>query len=102
MQLIQILLPLYDNRGQPIPGTLFVQVRDELTARFGGVTAYNRAPASGTWREGDGHQTRDDIVIYEVMTENPDRVWWRDYRITLEQRFEQDTIVMRALPIDML
>jgi hypothetical protein len=75
MQLIQILLPLYDNRGQPFPGTLFAHVRQELTSRFGGVTAYTRAPASGIWREGNGQETRDDIVIYEVMTENPDQAW---------------------------
>ena len=50
MYLIQILLPLYRNDGQALPRALFRQVRDELIERFGGLTAYTRAPASGYWQ----------------------------------------------------
>lgn len=99
--LVQLLLPLFDNDGRAIDGAHFRAVRDELTARFGGLTAYTRAPADGVWMAEEA-ATRDQIVVYEVMTETLDRTWWRAYRHTLEQRFRQQTLVMRVLPITIL
>ena len=101
MQLIQLLLPLYDNQGQAFDGAMYQQVRDELIAGFGGVTAYTRAPASGMWQQGEG-AVRDDLIIYEVMTEALDQAWWRNYRVSLEQRFLQESLVIRAHEIRML
>ncbi len=92
-----MLIPIYDNDGQPFPSSRFAELRDELTRQFGGMTAYTRAPAQGTWSADDGEPAkRDDIVVYEVMVETLDREWWADYRRTLEQRFHQDELVVRA------
>jgi hypothetical protein len=77
-------------------------MRDELTAKFGGLTAYSRAPAEGLWAAGDGPPARDDIVVYEVMVEELDRQWWKQLRVDLERRFEQDEIVIRAEQIERL
>ena len=33
MQLIQILLPLYDNAGKPLPAELFTEVRQHFSER---------------------------------------------------------------------
>ena len=66
MQLIQILLPLYDNAGEPLPAELFTEVRQQLADRFGGLTTYSRAPAQGLWND-DGETHHDDIVVFEVM-----------------------------------
>ena len=74
MHLVQILLPLYDNQGEPFPQREYAQVRDELTERFGGITTFVRSPAEGLWKETPTTTVRDDIVIYEVMTERLDRV----------------------------
>ena len=98
MQLIQILLPLYDNEGNAFGEDLFGKVRHELTERFGGLTAFTRAPAHGLWKD-EGQTKRDDIVVFEVMAERLDADWWRDYRQTLEKEFRQDTIVIRAQPV---
>ena len=49
MHLIRLLLPLYDNDGNRFPAGLLDQVFDELTAKFGGITAYQRSPAEGAW-----------------------------------------------------
>src|SRR5947208_3567444 len=95
MQLIQILLPLYDNAGEPLPGELFTHVRQELADRFGGLTTYSRAPAQGLWKD-DGETHHDDIVVFEVMTTRLDAAWWRDYRRMLETRFRQREVVIRA------
>ena len=97
MNLIQILLPVNDNEGQHFEPDDFVQLRAELADRFGGVTTYMRAPARGLWRDDAGETTRDDIVIFEVMTDELDRAWWGDFRKDLERRFRQDSVIISAL-----
>ena len=97
MYLVQILLPLYDNEGRAFDAREFVQLRSELTDRFGGVTAYTRAPARGLWKGDSGSTSRDDIVIFEVMTEGLDREWWTRFRKQLESRFRQESVIVRAL-----
>ena len=100
--LVQILLPLYDNEGRTLGAELFAGVRSELTERFGGLTAHMRAPARGLWKTDEGSVARDDIVIVEVMAEALDRAWWQAYRRTLEHRFRQEQIVIRATPVELL
>ena len=102
IHLVQLLLPLYDNAGRAFPAEHYTAVRDELTERFGGLTAYTRAPAQGLWQETGGPPKRDDIIVYEVMTESLDRAWWRDYRRALERRFAQDELVIRSQAVERL
>ena len=101
MHLVQILLPIDDRAGKALPPVLYGEVRRELVARFGGLTAYTRAPAKGLWDDGSGVD-RDDIVVYEVMVEALDRAWWSQYRTALAQRFDQDDLVVRALATEKL
>jgi hypothetical protein len=96
LHLVQILLPLYDLQGERFAGALYARVKDELTQKFGGLTAYARAPAEGLWEPHPGRTQRDDIVVYEVMAEELDRAWWKEYRQELEQRFRQRELVVRA------
>lgn len=102
MHLVQLLLPLHDRRGKPFPRSYYRAVGEELTARFGGLTAYSRAPAEGVWDPGDDERRHDDIVVYEVMVEELDRAWWGEYRHQLEKQFEQDELVVRAESIERL
>lgn len=101
MHLVQLLLPLRDNQGAAFAASAFTRVRDELTERFGGVTAHLQAPAEGAWEE-DGHVERDQVVVFEVMVEPLDRAWWADYREQLRRRFRQDELVVRALGMERL
>ena len=96
MHLVQILLPTHDNTQTPIPREEYGRVREELTERFGGLTVYTRAPAEGLWRLNDNYTSRDDIVIFEVLTKDLDAGWWKTYRHDLEKRFRQDVILVRA------
>jgi hypothetical protein len=96
MHLVQFFLPLRDNAGQPFPREHFSGVRRELTERFGGVTAYLRAPAQGLWEDEEGDLCRDEVLLFEVMDPALDAAWWRGYRNRLEQRFSQDTVLLRA------
>jgi hypothetical protein len=102
MYLVEILLPLYDKNGASFPKRAFDQVRHECTERFGGVTAFLRAPAIGLWKDSDGATRRDDIAVFEVMADSLDREWWRRYRAQLETDFDQESIVTRALQIEPL
>jgi len=102
MFLVQMLLPLYAPGGEKFPQEYFSDVREELTGRFGGMTAYLRAPAEGTWRQAGGSIDRDEMVMCEVMVEELDRTWWSAYRKRLERRFDQQELVVRATALEML
>lgn len=102
MHLVQIFLPLTDNEGNSFPREIFAQVREELVERFGGLTAYSRAPADGVWKADDERTSRDKIIIYEVMAPALDRGWWSEFRQRLEGTFRQDTVLIRANAIDLL
>lgn len=101
MYLIEIFMPLNDNDGRPFPKTVFTALRQELTERFGGVTTFNRAPASGT-NKSDEDVQKDDIIIMEVMTETLDRPWWSSLRKRIEAKLRQDEILIRASDIEKL
>lgn len=101
LHLVQLLLPTRDKEGEAFPRGAFEQVSRELTERFGGVTAYSRAPAEGRWKQ-DTETEHDDIVVVEVMDENLDRSWWAAYREELQKRFRQDVVIVRAQDIDLL
>jgi len=103
MHLVQILLPVYDNEGNELPQMEFRRVSSELSHRFGGVTAFTRAPAEGVWKEPTtSRPTHDDIVVVEVMVSELDRDWWKSYRSDLERRFKQDEVVIRAQAMEQL
>ena len=101
MHLVQLFLPLYGNDGRRFTREPYDLVRNELTERFGGLTAYTRAPATGLWEDGET-TVRDDLVIYEVLVEVFDLDWWRSYRAALEQRFRQEAFLIRAQEIQIV
>ncbi|HEY5513153.1 MAG TPA: hypothetical protein VIK40_05875 [Geomonas sp.] len=102
MHLIQILLPLYDNDGKPFGQDEFLRVRDDLSDRFGGITTYMRSPARGLWKETRDTTVHDDIVIYEVMTDELDRDWWKGYREGLTANFRQALLIVRVSEVQLL
>jgi len=101
MVLIQILLP---TRGAADDDGLvrLTQTRQELADRFNGLTAYVRSPAKGLWTAPDGHMEQDDVVMVEVVTDTFEREWWRTYAARLATRFDQETIHVRAVPVELL
>lgn len=103
--LVQLLLPLFDSTGAPVPKASFDQVRDTLLERFGGLTAYSQAPARGLWKDEDSSAdgpVKDVIVVYEVMVDTLDTAWWAAYREQLATAFGQKELVVRAQRIQML
>ena len=102
MFLVQLLLPLRDNDGHPFPRQAFIDVRRELTERYGGVTAFLRSPASGVWKDEAGDVARDEVVMVEVVVDTLERAWWEAYRHQLEERFRQRELLVRALDCERL
>ena len=101
MYLIQLLLPEARNNGQPIDENTYRGIQEELSERFGGLTAYRRSPAEGIWRNEKG-QTKDDVFIVEVMVDDLDRAWWEQFRRGLEESLDQKELVIRAQRIEKL
>jgi len=102
MHLVQMFLPVTDNAGAALPRQLFSRVKDTLVERFGGLTTYARAPASGMWADDGTEVVADDLVVYEVVVEQLDREWWRDYLSALETEFRQERLHVRAIQVDVL
>lgn len=101
MHLVELLLPLQDNDGQPFGSEKYDSVRNRLTEHFGGLTAFTRSPGQGTDTE-KGKPVHDEIIVFEVMTETLDVSWWANYRVELEKEFQQDEILIRASAITRL
>ena len=101
MHLIQILLPVRDNDGKPFGPHPFEEVSWQLSKKFGGITAHNRAPAEGRW-ETSGKTQHDDMLVVEVMVTEIDRPWWTGFRKQLEATFRQNTVIVRAQSIEVL
>jgi hypothetical protein len=102
MHLVEIFLPLNRRDGTPQPGERFAELRRELIARFGGLTAFSRAPAEGLWADEGDRVERDRIVIFEVMAEEIDRRWWSALRERLERDLDQEEVLIRASAIERL
>jgi len=94
MHLVQILIPLASSSDSR--QARFESVLDDLTTRFGGATAFVNSPARGLWQSGVKRE-EDRIVTVEVMVEEFEADWWASYRKTLEERFDQQELVVRAI-----
>jgi len=102
MHLVQILLPVYGNDGKPLLQETYGGIRDELVAQFGGLTAFTESPAEGLWTRDDQKTKRDEIIMIEVMVEDVDRSWWAAFRERLQERLKQESVVVRALPMEQI
>jgi hypothetical protein len=102
MYLIQILLPLRNNNGQQFSKEMFTEVRKHFLKNFGGVTIYNRNPATGLWGDSKGETEKDEVIIFEVMTSSVNHEWWKRYRGELENKFQQDEIMIRSIALEKL
>ena len=101
--LVQFLIPVVDQEGARIAEAQFESMRSALTERFGGVTAFVHSPALGTWKgASDANVQQDEVILVEVIVDQLDRSWWSNYRSQLEELFNQDEILMRALEIERL
>jgi hypothetical protein len=102
MFVVELFLPLEKPDGSAVPADLFDRIKTELTDRFGGVTAHLQSPASGAWKPEAADVIHDRVVIFEVMIEDVDTEWWRQYRHRLEAELEQQRILARLHQVTVL
>lgn len=103
MKLAEIFIPINDNNGNPFPSLHYKTIEKDLVDQFGGVTAFSRAPAKGQWKEDDNQPaSKDDIIIFEVMMNDPDKGWWKNYQSYLKEVFQQDEILIRFSDVEIL
>ena len=95
MILVQLFLPLFDNQGNQFSKEDFSEVRKCLLDKFGGLTIYRRNAATGLWKDSAGEVDTDEVIIFEVMTKSMNRKWWKRYRPQLEEKFQQEEILIR-------
>ncbi|MDB6121733.1 MAG: hypothetical protein JWQ71_726 [Pedosphaera sp.] len=100
MKLIQILLPLEDNEGKKFPSEFFANLNKSLVEKFGGLTAHLQSPATGLWATPDEDIAHDQIIIFEIMTEELDKAWWRNLRKELETQLRQRLIIIRVHTVE--
>ena len=102
MFVVELFLPLEKPDGSAVPGEVFERIKRELTDRFGGVTAHLQSPAEGAWKPEAADIIHDRIAIFEVMIEDVDTEWWRDYRHRLEAELDQHRILARLHQVTVL
>jgi len=100
--LIQILLPVQDEHGEPYRRKLYDDLARDLAMRFGELTAYTQGPGNGVWDEGPGRAFREPVVTYEVMVDVVEREWWAALRERLEIQFARGDLVVRAQEMSLL
>jgi inorganic pyrophosphatase len=99
--LVQLFLPLYDNKGMPFAEKYYHQVREELTLAFGGTTFYFRSPVLGTWKQ-ENKVFKDELLVAEVLTTNREAQFFNAYKSILEKRFKQEEIMMRFMNVSLI
>lgn len=102
MFVVELFLPLEKPDGSAVPPETFERIKDELTERFGGVTAFVQSPAEGAWKPNADEVIHDLVAAFEVMVEDVDTKWWHGYRQRLEHELEQDQVLIRLYQVTVL
>lgn len=99
--LVELFLPLRDGNGNVFPEKLYAEVRDELTAKFGGLTEYSRNPAKGFWKPDEGKAEKDELLVFEVMCAEIDPEFWDKLKERLLKIFKQESLLIRCFKIEL-
>ena len=98
----EILLPLQRNDGRPVSDETLNQTREELMARFEGVS-FNPHPIQGAWlHEGVRYEDFASKVFVDVDDTPENRQFFIDLKPVLRERFEQIEIYIVSYLIDVL
>ena len=81
---MHLVVPFRDNSGRPFAAEKICRGPANSHRAVRRPDGFPRSPAQGT-TTGGGETVHDEIVVFEVMTENAGRGWWRNHRIQLER-----------------
>jgi hypothetical protein len=98
----EILLPLRFNDGRPIGDEVFNETREELVARFEGLS-FSPHPVLGIWvQDGARYEDQSVRVTVDVDDTPENRQFFVSFKETLLARFEQIEIYIVSYPVDIL
>lgn len=100
-RLVEIFLPLRDAKGEVFAEKIYDELRQELTAKFGGLTEYSRNPVKGFWKPDKGNVEQDELLVFEVMCAEIDPEFWDKLKLRLLKIFKQDSIVIRCSQVEL-
>jgi len=94
MNKYEIYLPLKYNDGKKIEPQKLKEIRQQLLAVFGGLTASSSsAPLQGTWRY-RGVEFVDDIVWIEIITKEDMNDFFKNFKRRLKRALHQLDILI--------
>lgn len=98
----EILLPLRFNDGEPVPEALLARTFVELKARFG-AASWETQVVQGIW-EHEGETYRDDLTRFFVdVPDLPEhREFFKEFKQTLKNRFQQLEVWITSHPLDVI
>jgi len=98
----EILLPLRFNDGQSVPNELIGTTLLELEKRFGAVSSETHS-IQGYWQN-QGQSYRDDLTrVFVDVADTPENLeFFRQFKETLKQRFQQIDIWVTTYPIQVI
>ena len=98
----EILVPLLFNEGAPVPEALLAQTFAELRARFG-AASWETQVVQGSW-EHEGATFRDNLTRFFVdVPDLPEhRVFFKEFKQVLKQRFKQVDVWITSHPVDVI
>jgi hypothetical protein len=98
----EILLPLTHNDGRAVNPEIFLQVQDELVARFGTVS-FTSQTVQGVWlHEGKRYEDESRRLFVDVDDTPANRAFFAQYKLTLQERFDQIVIYVRSYPVEII
>jgi hypothetical protein len=98
----EILLPLLFNDGTPVPEALLAKTFTELRARFR-AASWETQIVRGSW-EYEGAIFRDNLTRFYVdVPDLPEhRLFFKEFKATLKERFKQVDVWITSHPVDVI
>jgi hypothetical protein len=98
----EILLPLRFNDGKAVPNELIAITLFELEQRFGAVSSETQT-IQGLWQH-QGQTYRDDLTrVFVDAPDSPEALeFFKQFKETLKQRFQQLDIWMTTYPVQVI
>ena len=104
MRKYEIYLPLKYNDGRDIEPEKIKQIKEELVAKFGGITVSSRSsPYQGTWKYA-GVKYIDDIIKVEIVTSGDKltKRFLKDFKERLKESLQQIDILITTHGIQVI
>lgn len=95
MHLVEVFLPTGYPNGDLIPQSIFDLIEGELREKFDGVVVYARKSAR-TLSRSHARQMEESLLVIEIVTDDLDKEWWKEFRHRTQALFHHDDLLIRA------